>query len=770
MAQTIQRSFTAGEIAPALRSRADLIKYATGLARCENFFVRPQGGVYSRPGLRFIGEQGDHTRKGRLIPFSFSVEQTYALLFEHLTIRIIRNGAFIMSGGSPLEVVTPYTEDQLFRIGYTQSADVLTLTHLSHDPMNLNRLSDTNWTLTTIDYSPGLSPPVFAGSTVSNIQGILTTNPARVTSASHGFFTGNTVTITGVVGMTEVNNRSFKVTVINDNTYDLDDEDATGHTPYVSGGQAARANSATTIGSGFGDFVKSYTYVVTAVDADGDESLPSSPVTVDTVSLTQTGGVRLSWGAITGADHYRVYKDPSFGTGVYGWIGDTSTTQFDDFNIAPITSDAAPEDRQPFNGAGNKPSVTTYYQQRQLFANTLNEPQTVYGTQTGNFDSLRTSTPARDDDAITFTVNATQVNEIRHMIPMDSLVLLTSGGEWRLTEGQDRVLTPATIGVRPQSYNGSSYVPPVVINSTAVYVQEKGSRVRDLGYEFSSDAYTGNDLSVMSEHLFEGRQIIDMAYADEPHGILWCVRDDGVMLGLTYLREHQVWGWHQHTTDGEFESVVTISEDERDAVYAIIKRTVNGSDVRYVERLERREFQNAEDAFYVDSGLSYDGDPITTITGLDHLEGESLSVLADGNVVENQIVNNGSITLLSAASKIHAGLPYTCTMDTLDVDAQSGTETLKGKSVSVSELIVEVETSRGGWAGPIRDDGTALNQQEFKPRFVSDGYDVLRLKTFKMSVNLSPEWNLGGGIRIQQVQPLPLNILSVIPDVDIGGN
>jgi len=116
-------------------------------------------------------------------------------------------------------------------------------------------------------------------------------------------------------------------------------------------------------------------------------------------------------------------------------------------------------------------------------------------------------------------------------------------------------MTPATIGVRTQSYNGASLVPPVVINSTALYVQDKGTRIRDLGYEFANDKYTGQDLSLMSEHLFDGFEIVEMAYADEPYGILWCVRDDGVMLGLTYQREHQVWGWHQHNTDGNFESV-----------------------------------------------------------------------------------------------------------------------------------------------------------------------------------------------------------------------
>ena len=648
---------------------------------------------------------------------------------------------------------------------------MLTLVHPNHDPRNLNRLADDNWTLDVISYAPTVTPPTFsAGSTNKTITGITQANPAVVTATAHGFVTGNLISINSVVGMTEVNGRSFTITVLDADTFELNGEDSTGHTAYTSGGTASRQNGATTIGSGFGDFDKTYTYVVTAVDADGVESLASAETSLTTKSLSQTGGIRLQWDSVAGAEYYRVYKDPSVGTAVYGWIGDSNNTSFDDYNIAPITSDAPPEDRQPFNGADNKPSAVTYYQQRQVFANTNNEPQAVYTTQTNNFNSFRTSIPARDDDAVTFTINARQVNQIRHLLPLDSLIILTSGGEWIMTEGQDRVLTPATIGVRIQSYNGSSIVPPVVINSTALYLQEKGARLRDLGYEFSSDKYTGNDLSLMSEHLFEGKQVTAMAFAAEPYSIVWCVRDDGVMLGLTYQREHQVWGWHQHTTQGEFESVASITEDDRDAVYVIVKRNVNGSDVRYVERLEPRESITAADAFYVDSGLTYDGAPATIISGLDHLEGETVSILSDGYTVPDQVVSSGQITLERAASKVHAGLSYTPVIETLDIDLASAAQTVKAQSVSVAKVTMEVEGTRGGFVAPLKDDGSAGDFQEIKPRFDIDGYDAIALKTYQQGVFVQSQWGKSGGVRIEQRAPLPMAILSVIPQVDVGGN
>lgn len=691
MTQLIQRSFTAGEIAPALRSRADLVRYTTGLRLCENFIVRAQGGVYSRPGTRFVGEVNDSTRKPRLISFSFNVDQTYILVFEHLTMRVIRDGGFILAtGGSSLfEMITPYTESQLFELSFAQSADVVTIVHHDHDPANLSRIADNNWLLEVINYGSTVTPPT-----------------APVLSA---------------------------------------------------------------VGSGYGDFSKTYTYVVATVDVNGVESLPSPEVSISQLSLTSTGGIQLNWDAVGDAEYYRVYKDPSNGTGVYGWIGDSNTSSFVDYNTAPITSDAPQDDRQPFSTVGDKPSTVGFYQQRQVFANTYNEPQAVYTTQTGNYISLRTSTPARDDDAVTFTVAGNQINEIRHILSLNALVLLTSGGEWLTTEGQNEVLSPSTVGVRAQSFNGSSRVKPVVINDTVIYIQEKGTRIRDLAYQFSSDKYTGNDLSLMSEHLFEGHTIVEMAYAAEPYGILWCVRSDGVLLGLTYQREHQVAGWHKHTTSGTFESVATISEDGRDAVYVVVKRNINGSDVRYVERLEKRYTDSSADCFFVDSGLSYNGSPITELSGLQHLENEEVAVLADGNVVKNLTVLDGSITLPRAASIVHVGLAYTCAIETLDIDLASQSGTVRGKSKTISKVYLDVEKSRGGFVGPVNDAGITGTIIEIKPRFDSDNYDSISLKTFKEEIYIEPTWSKGAAIRIEQRGPLPMAILSVIPDVDFGG-
>jgi hypothetical protein len=466
---------------------------------------------------------------------------------------------------------------------------------------------------------------------------------------------------------------------------------------------------------------------------------------------------------------------------------------------------------------------------------------------------MRFSTPARDADFIEFTLNARQVNEIRHMVPLDSLIMFTSDAEWRMTEGRDQVLTPYSVGVRPQSYNGCSWVPPVVVNDSALYIQAKGNKVRDLSFDGSR--YTGSDLSIMADHLVEGHQIEEMAFTDEPYGILWMIRDDGILLGMTYQREHKIWGWHQHTTDGIFESVASVSEGDRDVLYAVVKRTVNGTDVRYVERFEERITTSAEDAFCVDSGLSYDGnntssttmttstaggwDPVDDITitagvgtpfaagdvgdaivlidssgkkytltiktytsstvvvartdvtlpvalqgligttwawarldfaGLTHLETKDVTVTADGNEVTGITVSSGSVTLPYPAVKVHVGLGYTPTLETMDIDFPVKDGAFRDKEISVSHVTLEVEDTRGGWIGPKLEDGTAVDMLEIKPRYESDAYDELALKTFKQEILIKPEWSRSGAIRIEQRSPFPIEVLSIIPRFDVGGS
>jgi len=681
MAKLPERAFLAGELDPALHERVDLSQYQYGLKLCENFFVRPQGGLYNRAGMRYIGEVKDSTKATRLIPFQFNTEQTYILEFGNLYIRIIQNGVYLESAPSvPLEVVTPYLAAELFEIQFNQSADTLRLVQHNHPPADLVREAALTWTLTNVDY----------GISAGRI-------PANVVLTPKG----------------------------------------------------------TTAGTG-----KVYKYVVTSTDLNGVESLVSIEKELEVVAaLTNEIAIEVSWDAVADTEFYTVYKDTGTGNLVYGFIGYAKTTLFNDFNVSPDVSLTPPQDNKPF--ASDYPGVVGLYQQRQLYGNTVLFPQNFYASQTGIYDSMRRSSPLRDTDSITFTIASKQIDEIRHILDLESLVIMTAGAIYPVSEGADFVLTPSTISARARTYVGASKVPPAMIIDSIIYVTEKGNRLRDMMNNKDVPGDGGVDLTLLSYHLFKDRSVVEMTYAHEPYNILWCVMSDGQMLALTYEKQQQIWAWHRHVTDGFVESITSVTEDGRDAVYAVVKRNIDGADVRYVERIEKRVDDTPENAFFVDAGFTYSGVSTTTITGLDHLEGEAVAVLADGNVVKDLTVALGTIELPRAATTVQVGLPYEATVQTLGIN--TGEPDSYDSRKDVSRVIISFLLSRGGFVGK-----DLIDMNEIRPRFQSDGYDTIQPKTYETDVAIDPDWDSEGSIYFQQRDPLPVAILSITPEYDMS--
>lgn len=507
-------------------------------------------------------------------------------------------------------------------------------------------------------------------------------------------------------------------------------------------------------------------YKVTAINDDtGEESLPSAVASVGGATEStwpQSAYATVSWSAVAGCTQYRVYKSDN---GIFGFLGVTESTSFKDDNISADVSQTPPGSRNPFSGAGTYPSTVEFYEQRLYYGATDNAPQTVWGSVINSYNNFNVSRPARDDEAVTFTIAASQVNEIRHIVPLGDMMLLTSDAEWRVSGGGNgEAITPSAILLKPQGYRGAARVRPIVIGNTILYIQDKGSIVRDLGYKLEVDGFTGDDLSVLSNHLFDGYQITDWAYAQVPHSIVWCVRSDGALLGLTYMREHEVWAWHRHDTDGTFESVCTISEGTEDVLYAVVNRTVEGVPRRFVERLRERNWQTAQDAFCVDSGLSYSGPATTVVTGLDHLEGKTVSILAGGDVLPQQVVTGGAVTLPRAYTKVHVGLPYLCDIEPLDLDlGMTGQGTVQARKKSVPRVTLRVWRSREFMAGPSAD-------RLLKTRMRQEHYDeAIALYTGDQEQVLQPAWNSHGRVLIRQADPVPLTILAIMPEVEIGG-
>jgi hypothetical protein len=421
----------------------------------------------------------------------------------------------------------------------------------------------------------------------------------------------------------------------------------------------------------------------------------------------------------------------------------------------------------------SNPQCTAYYLQRQAFAGTLTQPQTLWFSDVGAFNNMAVSQPTKDSDAITRTLVGQQVNEIRHMVPAGTnLMLMTSGAEWRCWPGPSAsALTPAQCFTLPQTSHGSSHVPPIWTQNSLLFVKEKGSRVIELRYDAIQDLYQSFDMSVLASHLLYDTtaqyQIQEWAWASEPFQIAWGVRSDGTLLGFTFMREHEVYAWHRHVTDGIVESVCSITESDGsggfyDAVYLIVNRTIGGVTRRYVERMAPRLFATIADAWFVDCALQYSGAPVTTVTGLNHLEGKTVAILGDGSVVPSQVVNGGAVTLDGPYSTVTVGLPYTAQLETLNLELPAG-GTMQGQMKKIAQVTVRVKESRGIQVGLYQG---AL--QEVKQRSMETLGTAMQAYSGDWAVQIPSEWNRDGRLFVQQMYPLPATILDLIPEVNPG--
>lgn len=895
MTSNIQRSFAGGELAPALYGRADQSKYQGGARTLRNFVVQRHGGASNRAGSRFVIETKTSAQKSRLLKFVYSSTQTYVIEVGDLYMRFIQNGAqittsgvaawsgatpyqvgnLVTSGGityycilahtnqvppngtywyaqagSVYEIPTPYVVADIFALQFVQSKDVVTIVHPSYQPRQLRRTGTTAWTLVPMVLLPSIVAPAGCGAvlgaagansyryritavatdtfeeslpgleTTKAITGATQANPCQITSAAHGMSTGDEIYIDTVVGMTQLNGRTVTITVSGANTYTLDGVNSTAYTAYSSGGTSAR------------------TYARVDAAAVGTVGSP----------------IKVSWAAVSAATEYNIYR---LINGAYGFIGIAQGTGFDDIGYTPNFSNAGgspPSSRDLFSSAGNYPSTASYTGRRLCLGNSTNDPEKLWVSRVASFLNFTSRSPVQDDDPLIFTMSGNRTNPIKNLIEVaGKLVVLTEAAEWTLNGDANGVLTPTTINPLVQGFNGSNGLQPIGIGASALFVQARGSVVRDLRYSFESSGYQGNDLTLFSTHLFDGETLSDWDYAQIPNSVVWIVRSDGTLLGLTYVREQNMNAWHRHDTDGTYEAVTVVPEGTEDFVYVTVNRTIGGVTKRYIERFNSRFVTDiTTDAFFVDAGLTYNGwntgattmtlslgtgwtvsdtqtltasagffsapdvgnaivlqiktaagvvtDQVTAtitgytsptvvtvtpsknvpagfqavafttwgkavkaVTGLSHLEGKTVSVLADGNVDPQKAVTAGGFTLSRPFVVVHAGLPYTSEMETLDVENLNG-ETLADKQKRPNRVGLLVESSRGIFAGL---SGGPL--YEYKQRATENYGQATALKTGLAVVPIPGNWQDNARVVVRQTDPLPLTVLAIIPSGLIGG-
>ena len=728
-------NFTAGELSPRLDGRNDLAKYSAGCATVENMVIYPHGAAARRPGTQYVASVKTPANKTRLIPFEFSTEQTYILEFGNQYIRFYRNNGQIESGGSPYEISTPYLTAELFDIKFAQSADVMYLTHPNHQTRKLSRTGHTSWTLAAVEFTNG--PYLDTNTTATTI-----------TTSAHTVGTGRTLTASAVTGINS--GSGFLTTDV---------------------GRQIRFRD------GYG--------IITAFTS-------TTVVTIEILIDMGSTSASTDWS-----------------------LGSFSTTT-------------------------GFPSCVSFFEQRLVFAASINNPQTVYFSKSGDYENMDANIggTVADDDAIIYTIASNQVNAIRFLTSARTLIIGTAGGEFVVSGGGDNSpITPTNIMIKKQSNHGAANVDAISVGNATLFLQRAKRKIRELAYNFDVDGYIAPDLTILAEHITEGN-VVEMAYQEEPLAIIWCVRGDGQLIALTYQREQEVVAWHRHIIGGVFgtgdavvESVAVIPTDDSEyELYMIVKRTINGATTRYVEYLHTFNFDQTDNTSfnYLDSqldlsksqttltagisatattipvasisGLSASGkikiggeiisyagisslnltgctrgqnittatshtsgdtvkEVVNIIAGLDHLEGQTVSILVDGATHPTKVVASNQITLDRFGTDVKVGLSYTSILKTMRIDAGSQDGTSQGKTKRIYEVTARLFETVGVEVGP------DLNNMERIPfRTSADPMDQgIPPFTGDKEVEFRGNYDTDGFMMVRQTQPLPLTLLSLYP-------
>ena len=810
------RSFAGGEITPELAGRLDLVKYQTGLALARNFITLPHGPAVRRPGFQFIRAAGNSAQAVRLIPFTFSADQTAVLEFGHLYIRFHIEGATLLSptpaawltttaytvgalvaqggskyycttahtsgtfatdlaagkwyllpAGGEYQIPAPFTGADLFDLHYTQSADVITIAHPSYATRELKRLGATTWTLTTLSFAAPTNAPTTLAvtATVAENKNLTTQKYVATTVGSDGVTeslpstpkaVSNNLTLAGnyntVTWAAVGGNTRYNVYKLRGGVY--------GYIGQARPNTGATTKTISTIDRpGAGD--KTVTVTTTAAHGFSNEDL----VLIEATGVASLNGAWVI--TVTGATTF-TYESVTDSTdnAATGTASIPALSIIDD-NVLPDTSATPPEDIIALNsGANDYPAATTYHEQRRWFAGTNDKPQVLWATRTGTESNLTSSIPSREADAMELRIASSQYNKIRHLVALSDLIAFTAGGEFRIYSDGAPAITPTSVTIKPQGYAGASNVQPVVTTGSILYVQAQGSRIRELSYSWEANSYRTVDASIMAPHRFNGFSVRDMSYSRAPDSIAWAVRNDGVLLGMTYVPDQQVYGWHAHdTSDGLFESACVVPEDNEDVLYVVVRRTIGANQLRYVERLRTRFFTEQDQAFFVDSGLTYDGTPVTTLSGLAHLEGKVVNILTDGAVHPQRTVTAGAVTLDYAASVVHIGLPMTSDLRTLPLAMEGAAAAGQGTVKNVNKVHLRVSQSSVIKAGPTFD-----RLREYPARAVTDPYgSPPALRDGELTLSIDPSWNQDAAICVRQDLPLPLTVLSMTLEIQSGG-
>lgn len=657
---SFQSSFEFGEISPRLLARVDLNSYKKAVKTQENAYTLIHGGATKRRGTLFIGALKTETEKGRLIPFVFNSTSKFMLTLNGGKIQFLKNGAFVETApGTRYELTIPYTADELPNVQFAQSGNTMYMVHPNHYPKLLQRISDTDWTLTDIPFIyNAVSDVTFSNAFIT----------FKIINGTNVFQAGNTFTITTVAGAIDT----------------------------IS---APTIGTATTLGNG---------------QIAGVASMPGSTSTETwTLTCTLSSAARQEWSVVGSVT----------GTAIAYWK------------------------------TNNYPQTVAFFEQRLFFGGAPQFPQHIWGSAAGDY--LNFTVGNKDNDGVLVQIAGNDYNALTHMVSARNLMPLTTSTEFSLAGPSNFAISGISSNViKDHTRHGSNNIKPLRVGKEVIFSQRDGKKIRAISYSVTEDANVAPDITIFAEHMTRSATFVDMAFAADPDYIGWIVRSDGQMCSLTLAREFDTIAWARHKTDGLFESVSTVPGTIADDVYMIVNRTVNGVTRRYVELFDYEDV----DTSYCDASVIYDGAPTTTLTGLSHLEGKTVTAVCDGDVHPHLVVTSGSVTLQSPASFVILGLPYTTTIELLNPEFGDANNSTQGKKVSITDIIARFQDTVN----------CSINDVVIPFRTTTLGFDTA-IAPFTGDKRIkSLGWRSPNNIKFTSDTPTPFTLLGVIVDAAVN--
>jgi len=726
-----QKAFNAGELTPKLLARSDFDKYETGAAIMENAIPTVQGTAVKREGTKYAAETKDSTDNSILYPFTDTNGTNYILEFGALYIRFFKEDGTVVGG--PYEVVTPYTVFYLDDLQFAQSGDVLYIACDTYAPRKLskNSSSDTDWSLSELSFEWQPFQDENRDDTKEFYVSAYSGTGITITAVGHSPFTPNWAT---------------------DNLYIKFRDDGVGPASVYREWKAALLYA-------LNNLISYNDRVYRCVSTSG---------TAGSYPPTHTFGIRTDGGVD--------WEYLNSGSGYAKITGYTSPTQVTADVIIPLPASIVGSGNETFRwaygcwgnnstGIADYPRAITIHENRLIFGGSSVQPQTVWGSVSGDYENFETGT--EDDKSFQYTLGSDELNEIYWANAGKVLLIGTQKAEFAMSGTRIyEAITPTNIRVARQTNYGSTVHRPVRMGDRIFFTEKSNLRLRELAYDYSTEGYIAKDVTVLSEHI-TAPTIAQGAKQESPYPILWYPRyfrrnglGDGVLIGLTYDSEQGVFSWHRHNVGGVVESVAVLSKTTQDQVWMIVKRTVNGATVRYVEYMDFPSEVDIEDSHYVDCGVFYNGASTSTITGLSHLEGETVKVVADGAVQLDKTVSSGQITLDSAASKVHVGYGFDTNVKTMPIVVEDRAVGLNSRITTITLRLLS--TGEGLSVGP--DAANLKNVNLRKPGDAMDAPVPL------YSGLIGPlDWHEGFNreehVHVQHNLPLPFELCSITADI-----